>query len=62
MFNSIIPLVDWGMGTALIVFFALVCIGLTIVVLSLVFSGPKKGEETEISSDATTEPLSEEEV
>lgn len=45
MFNSIIPLADWGMGTALIIIFALVCVVLTLIVLSLVFSGKKKGED-----------------
>lgn len=45
MFNSIIPLADWGMGTALIIVFVLVCIVLTLIVLSLVFSGKKKNDE-----------------
>ena len=42
---NLIPLVDWGMGTALIVIFALVCIGLTAIVLSFVFSGKKKSDD-----------------
>lgn len=45
MFNSIIPLADWGVGTTLIIIFALVCIVLTLIVLSLVFSGKKKGQD-----------------
>lgn len=45
MFNSIIPLADWGMGTTLIIIFALVCIVLTLIVLSLVFSGKKNGQD-----------------
>lgn len=56
MFNTMIPLVDWGMGTALIVVFALVCIVLTLVVLSLVFGGPKKGgDTTDADQDNTPE-------
>lgn len=62
MFNSIIPLADWGMGTALIVIFALVCLGLTIVVLSLVFSGPKKKGEGTVNPSKEAEQLSENEV
>lgn len=46
MFHSIIPLADWTMGTALIIIFALVCIVLTLVVLSLVFSGKKKKDDS----------------
>ncbi|WP_262497871.1 hypothetical protein [Marixanthomonas spongiae] len=42
MFNTIIPLVDWGMGTAIIGVFAVVCVVLTIVVYSMVNSGKKK--------------------
>ncbi len=42
---NFIPLVDWGMGTALIVIFALVCIGLTALVLSFVFGGKEKPED-----------------
>lgn len=49
MTTSIIPMANWGMGTALIALFALVCIGLTVVVLMMVFSG-KKGEDDSIDS------------
>lgn len=45
MFNSIIPLADWTMGTILIIVFALVSVVLTLIVLSLVFSGKKKNDE-----------------
>jgi|GEM_PF-1803347 uncharacterized membrane protein len=48
---NLIPLVDWGMGTALIVIFALVCIGLTALVLSFVFGGKKKTDDTPFPSD-----------
>lgn len=41
---NLIPLVDWGMGTALIVVFVLVCIALTVIVLSFVFGGKKKSD------------------
>ncbi len=44
MKNLFIPLADWGVGTALIAVFALVCIGLTAIVLSMVFSGKKKDD------------------
>ncbi len=39
-----IPLVNWGMGTALIVVFAIVCIILSVVIYSMVQSGKKKDE------------------
>ena len=48
---NLIPLVDWGMGTALIVIFALVCIGLTALVLSFVFGGKKKTDDNSFPSD-----------
>lgn len=48
---NLIPLVDWGMGTALIVIFALVCVGLTILVLSFVFGGKKEGEDKPFPSE-----------
>ena len=42
MFNTIIPLVDWGMGTALIAIFAIVCVVIFIVVYNMVRSGKNK--------------------
>ncbi len=42
MFNTIIPLVDWGMGTIIIGVFAVVCIVLVILVFNMVNSGKKK--------------------
>ncbi len=42
MTNLAIPLADWGMGTTLIVIFALVCVMLTAIVLSFIFGGKKK--------------------
>lgn len=45
MFNSVISLANWGIGTALIIIFALVCVVLTLIVLSLVFSGKKKEQD-----------------
>ena len=48
---NLIPLVDWGMGTALIVVFALVCVGLTALVLSFVFGGKKKEDDKPFPSE-----------
>lgn len=45
MINTIIPLVNWGLGTALIIFFAVVCIVLTALVINFWLSGKKKEEE-----------------
>jgi len=45
MFNSIIPMANWTLGTILIIVFVLVCIVLTLIVLSLVFSGKRKKDE-----------------
>ena len=46
MTNLAIPLADWGMGTTLIIIFAVVCIVLTVIVLSFIFGG-KKNEADE---------------
>jgi len=53
MTNSILPLANWGIGTALIIFFAVLCVGLTVIVLSFVFGGKKK-------DDGDAAPFSEE--
>ncbi|MEH6763328.1 hypothetical protein [Aequorivita antarctica] len=45
MTNSILPLANWGMGTAIIIFFAVLCVVLTAIVLNFVFSGKKKDDE-----------------
>ncbi len=45
MTNSILPLANWGMGTAIIIFFAILCVALSALVLSFVFSGKKKSED-----------------
>lgn len=42
MTQSFLPLYSWGMGTALIIIFALVCIVLTIMVFKFVLSGKSK--------------------
>lgn len=42
MTQSFLPLYSWGMGTALIIIFALVCIVLTIMVFKFVMSGKSK--------------------
>ncbi len=45
MINSIIPLANWGVGTAIIIVFALVCIVLSVMVINFVMKGKKKDEE-----------------
>ncbi|SRX55106.1 hypothetical protein [Aequorivita sp. CIP111184] len=45
MTNSILPLANWGMGTAIIIFFAILCVVLSAMVLSFVFSGKKKNDD-----------------
>lgn len=44
MTNFLISLVNWGMGTALIIIFAVVCIVLTIMVLNFAIKGKSKEE------------------
>lgn len=51
MTNSILPLANWGMGTAIIIFFAVLCVAMTVLVLSFVFGGKKKSEEEMNSSE-----------
>ena len=51
MTNSITPLAHWGIGTILIIIFAIVCIALTAIVLGFVFAGKKKPEEEVAPSD-----------
>lgn len=45
MINSIIPLANWGMGTALIIFFAVLCVGLSAIVINFVMGGNKSHDE-----------------
>ncbi len=40
-------LANWGIGTLLIGIFALVCVALTIIVLSFVLGGKRKDKEEE---------------
>ncbi|MBK5212782.1 MAG: hypothetical protein JJE55_03855 [Flavobacteriaceae bacterium] len=47
MINSILPLANWGMGTALIIFFAVLCVVLSAIVLNFVFGGKKKDDNPE---------------
>ncbi|AFL79641.1 hypothetical protein Aeqsu_0112 [Aequorivita sublithincola DSM 14238] len=49
MTNSILPLANWGMGTAIIIFFAVLCVAMTVLVLSFVFKGKKKEDNQEDS-------------
>ncbi len=54
MTNTILPLANWGMGTAIIIFFAVLCIAMTAIVLSFVFGGKKKEDEEATSSKKDT--------
>ncbi len=45
MINTMIPLANWGVGTAIIIVFAVVCVVLTVMVISFVMKGKKKEEE-----------------
>lgn len=51
MTNSILPLANWGMGTALIIFFAVLCVALSAIVLSFIFGGKKKEDEDVTSTE-----------
>lgn len=46
---SIIPLANWEVGTALIIFFGILCVALAAIVLSFVFRS-KKNDDEEINS------------
>ncbi len=45
MISNFIPQVNWGMGTAIIIVFAVVCVILSVVIYSMVQSGKKKEDE-----------------
>ncbi|HNP68721.1 MAG TPA: hypothetical protein PKH16_12515 [Aequorivita sp.] len=45
MINIILPLANWGVGTAIIIVFAVVCVVLSVMVINFVMKGKKKGEE-----------------
>lgn len=48
-----LPLYSWGMGTALIVIFGLVCIGLVLVVMNLMRTDkPKEEASQEIEEES----------
>jgi ABC-type spermidine/putrescine transport system permease subunit I len=42
--QTIIPLVNWGMGTALIIVFGVVCVALVILVVNMINSDKKKDD------------------
>ncbi len=42
--QTIIPLVNWGLGTALIIVFGVVCVGLVILVVNMINSDKKKDD------------------
>lgn len=50
MTNSIIPIANWGIGTALIAIFALVCVALTAIVLIMIFGNRKKDDENPVNT------------
>jgi hypothetical protein len=52
MTNLILPLANWGLGTAIIIFFAILCVALSALVLSFVFNG-KKNNNDEVSPSET---------
>ncbi len=41
MINAMIPLANWGIGTALIIVFAVVCVVLSAMVINFVMKGKK---------------------
>ncbi|WP_347374962.1 hypothetical protein [Aequorivita sp. Q41] len=45
MAESILPIANWGAGTAIIIVFAVVCIVLTALVINFVMKGKKKNKE-----------------
>lgn len=51
MTNTILPLANWGMGTAIIIFFAVLCVALTAIVVSFVLGGKKKSDDEVNSSE-----------
>ncbi len=51
MNQLILPLANWNYGTILIIIFALVCVGLTALVLSFVLGGKTKLEDNQDPSD-----------
>ncbi|WP_158319147.1 hypothetical protein [Aequorivita sinensis] len=44
MTNSILPLANWGMGTAIIIFFAVLCVVMAAIVLNFVLRGKGSGD------------------
>ena len=45
MTQLILPLANWGMGTAIIIFFAFLCVAITAIVINFVLSGKKKSDD-----------------
>ncbi|MCM8569288.1 hypothetical protein NE848_07850 [Gramella jeungdoensis] len=45
LLNLLIPLVNWNLGTGMIMFFGLVCIGLMLTVHSMINSGKNKNQD-----------------
>ena len=42
VFNTLMPLVNWNLGTGIIIFFGLVCIALMLIVHNMINSGKDK--------------------
>ncbi len=56
MTHSFFPLVNWGMGTTLIIIFAVVCIVLAAIVIGFVMTGKSKEEiEKQNEEDSSTQ-------
>lgn len=56
MTHSFFPLVNWGMGTTLIIIFAVVCIVLAAIVIGFVMTGKSKKEiEKQNEEDSSTQ-------
>lgn len=55
-FNLFLPLYSWGIGTALIILFAFVCLGLVLIVMHLMRTDtPKEESLQEFEEENNTE-------
>jgi len=54
--NLVLPLVNWGMGTALIIIFAVVCVVLTAIVVGMVLKGKSKNESNSSQKEHAQPP------
>jgi hypothetical protein len=51
MITNTISLANWGMGTALIIFFAVLCIVLSAIVISFVMGSKMKKDGDSVASE-----------